>query len=127
MANQGFVSSMPDGKKLKRLEQYQGACPFCRKIDGRVVTVVDAAKNDKNWDTEIWPGKDNVGRSASPYKRVGGQLVKRTDAELWKIPAGLAHPHCRGLWLPVSGPAVQDDFSGWLFDFLKQKKAEATA
>jgi hypothetical protein len=125
MANQGMIASMPEGKKMKRLEQYAGACPFCRKIDGKVVTVVDPRKKDKNWDTEIWPGKDNVGRSASPYKRVGGQLVKRTDAEMWKIPAGLAHPHCRGLWLPVSGPAGDDQFSGWLFDFLKAGGAVA--
>lgn len=123
MANQGMIASMPEGQKMKRLEQYAGACPFCRKIDGKVVTVVDPRKKDKNWDTEIWPGKDNVGRSASPYKRIGGQLVKRSDAELWKIPSGLAHPNCRGLWIPTSGPAIDDQLSGWLFDFLNNKAA----
>lgn len=121
MANQGFVDSMPYGQKLKRLEQYRGACPFCLKIDKKVVTVVDPKKKDKNWDTEIWSGKDNVGRSASPYKRVGGQLVKRSDDELWRIPAGLAHPHCRGLWMPTTAPAQDDENTGWLFDILKPK------
>lgn len=114
MANQGFISSIPVGQKVKRLEQYAGACPFCKKIDGVVATVVDPKAPDKDWDTQIWLGKNNVGRSASPYKRVGGTLVKRTDAELWKLPAGLAHPHCRGVWIPVSTPAVPDDFTLWL-------------
>ncbi|MFZ4537876.1 hypothetical protein [Propionivibrio sp.] len=125
MANQGFVASMPVGKKLKRLEQYVGACPFCKKIDGRIVTIVEPDKKDKNWDTEIWQGKDNVGRSASPYKRVGGQLIKRTKSEMWALPAGLAHPHCRGLWIPVSGPASDDEFTMWLSDHFHPKAAEA--
>lgn len=127
MANQGFVSALKPGEKVKRLEQYRGACAFCRKIDGRIATVVSPDKKDKDWDNEIWPGKDNVGRSASPYKRVGGQLVKRLDAEMWKLPAGLAHPHCRGTWIRVTGPAASDEFTGWLFDFLKKKPEPATS
>lgn len=123
MANQGFVASMPVGQKLKRLEQYVGACPFCRKIDGRVVTIVEPDKKNKDWSSQIWVGKDNVGRSASPYKRVGGQLIKRTPDEMWALPAGLAHPHCRGIWIPVSGPAVDEEFTGWLFDVLHPKMA----
>lgn len=123
MANQGFVSSLKPGEKVKRLEQYQGACAFCRKIDGRIATVVSPDKKDKDWENEIWPGKDNVGRSASPYKRVGGQLIKRLDAEMWTLPAGLAHPHCRGVWIRVTGPAASDEFTLWLDGFFKKDAA----
>lgn len=107
---QGFVASQKPGTKLKRVEQYRGACAFCRKIDGKVVTVVaaDAAKKDP--DNEVWPGKNNIGRSASPRKRVGDVLVEREPHERWWIPAGLAHPHCRGRWvLAVPELAPGDD------------------
>jgi hypothetical protein len=57
----------------------------------------------------IWPGKNNVGRSASPKKRVGDVLVDREPDEMWQIPAGLAHPHCRGRWVPVIEDAPGDD------------------
>lgn len=121
MANQGFISSLDVGSKVKRMEMYAGACKFCKKIDGVVATVVDPAKPDKDWEKEIWTGKDNVGRSASPYKRVGGSLVPRPDEELWKLPAGLAHPHCRGTWISIDGPAIDDKFTLWLDGILKPK------
>lgn len=120
MTNQGFVSSMPEGQKLRRVEQYKGACPFCKKWNGKVLTVVSADKRDKDWETEIWPGKTNYGRSASPYKRVGGQLVKRTKAELYMPAAGLFHPHCRGMWVKVAKGAEPDEFNTWLNEFLKK-------
>lgn len=115
MANQGLIASCAPGEKLERVEQYQGACAFCRKIDGAVATVVPASKPDKDWDTEIWPGKSNVGRSASPYRRIGGQLVKRAPSEMWTLPAGLVHPHCRGRWVRLGGGAKDDPLTGWLF------------
>jgi hypothetical protein len=118
MVNQGVVMATPAGRKLKRIEQYRGVCPFCKKIDGVIAAVVDPDKEDKNWDTEIWAGKNNVGRSSSPYKRVGKELVLRLDAERWKLPSGLAHPHCRGVWMPVAGQSGKDEFSDWLFKFM---------
>jgi hypothetical protein len=114
---QGLVASMKPGAKLKRVEQYKGACAFCRKIDGLVVTVVAADAPKKNPDTEIWPGKNNIGRSASPRKRVGDVLVEREPHEMWQVPAGLVHPHCRGRWLHVDdGAQAGDDpeFAAWL-------------
>lgn len=124
MANQGFISGIEPGKKVKRVEQYVGACAFCHKIDGVVAVVVDPRKAGKSWDTEIWEGKNNVGRSASPYKRIGGALVKREDHELWKLPAGLAHPHCRGTWVSLDGPAVDDRFTLWLDGIFEQVKSK---
>lgn len=112
----GYVAALPMGSRVKRVEQYKGACAFCRKIDGKVVEVVDPAAADKNPDTQIWLGKTNVGRSASPRKRVGDLLVEREPHELWQIPVGLVHPHCRGRWVPTieDRPVDDNDFGDWL-------------
>ena len=75
MANQGFIASQAPGNKVKRLEQYAGACPFCRKIDGVVMEIVPSDKQDKNSETQIWVGKTNIGRSVSPRKRIAGVLT----------------------------------------------------
>lgn len=107
---QGLIASLAYGTKVKRVEQYEGACAFCRKIDGVVATVVDPAKPDKNPETEVWVGKNNIGRSASPKKRVGDVLVEREPHEMWQLPAGLAHPNCRGRWVVVAdAPQPGDD------------------
>lgn len=113
---QGYIASLAPGTKVKRVERYDNACAFCRRIDGKVVTVVAASAPDKDPDTMVWPGKNNIGRSASPRKRVGDLLVEREPHELWVIPAGLAHPHCRGRWLPTIQDAPGDDvaFGDWL-------------
>lgn len=107
---QGFVANLPPGAKVKRVEQYKNACAFCRKIDGVVATITTADDPKKDPDTMIWPGKNNVGRSASPMKRVGNVLVPREPEEMWHLPAGLAHPHCRGRWvLEQDAPRPGDD------------------
>lgn len=114
--NAGYIASLTPGTQVRREEAYSGACPYCQSIRGRVLTVVSDAKEPKDWDTEVWPSKNNLGRSASPRKRVGNTLVRREDHELWKIPAGLVHPHCRGSWSPVTPrpPAVSNDYQMWL-------------
>lgn len=107
---QGFIASLEPGAKVKRVEQYANACAFCRKIDGVVAAVVRADAPEKDPDTQIWAGKNNIGRSASPRKRVGDTLVQRTPDEMWWLPAGLAHPHCRGRWVLVAdAPQAGDD------------------
>jgi hypothetical protein len=122
--NQGYISSLEAGSQVKRVEQYRGACPFCRKIDGVIATVVSPDKADKDGDTEIWVGKDNVGRSASPMKRVGDKLVPRSVDELWWLPAGLAHPNCRGRWVATIRPKPGDDpdFHKWMMETLNPKR-----
>lgn len=113
---QGFVASVKPFSKVKRVEQYGNACAFCKKIHGRIAEVVPADHPDKDGTTQIWPGKNNIGRSASPRKRVGDNLVPRTEDEMWWLPAGLAHPHCRGRWVPVLADEPGDDqeFGDWL-------------
>lgn len=107
--NQGYVSSLPIGSKVQRVEQYEHACSFCRKIDGVIAEVVSPDDPNKDGNTQIWPGKNNVGRSSAPRKRVGGILVHREPEEMWWLPAGLAHPHCRGRWIPTIQDEPGDD------------------
>ena len=115
--NQVHIASLKPGMTVKRVEQYRGACPFCRSIDGVIATVVAPDAPDKDGDTQIWIGKSNVGRSAAPRKRVGDELVPRPADERWWLPAGLAHPNCRGRWV-TSGIQMQQgddpDFHKWL-------------
>ncbi len=115
-AGNGMIASLEFGTKVRRIEQYKGACPFCKKIHGMVFTVVDPAKRDKNWDTEVWVGKTNIGRSASKMKRTEDGMVERTDAEMWKVAAGTIHPHCRGTWHVEQdgGPSPDPSFDTWL-------------
>jgi hypothetical protein len=96
--NQGLIASLPPGTKVKRIEQYRGACPFCAKWDGAVLEVVAADAPKKDWKTQIWPGKNNIGRSSAPRKKSPLGLVERTPEELWAPAAGLFHPNCRGRW-----------------------------
>lgn len=113
---QGYIASLPLGTKVERVEQYANACKFCKKIHGRVAEIVSPNAPDKNPETQIWVGKNNIGRSASPRKRVGNVLVPRTEEEMWQLPAGLAHPHCRGRWVPTmqDAPGDDPDFGAWL-------------
>lgn len=117
-ANEGFLASLPVGSRVRRVEVYKGACPFCRRINGLVLTLVSPDKPDKDGWAEVWVGKTNVGRSASPRKRsASGALVEREPHELWWPAAGLQHPNCRGRWLPMPDappPGVDPKFAAWL-------------
>lgn len=98
IAAESVVAGAKVGQRVRRFEAYEGACPFCKKINGMVFTVVDPAKPEKDGWTEVWAGKTNVGRSASPRKREGDELVDREPDEMWWPAAGLQHPNCRGGW-----------------------------
>lgn len=124
MANQGVIAGLPRDSRVRRIEAYSGACPFCRKIDGRIFRVTTAADPDKDGFKDVWPGKTNIGRSASPYKRVGGELLPRDPDEKWWVAAGTQHPHCRGRWEPVHSAQPGDDpnFAEWLRQHLGQRE-----
>ncbi|MBN3839219.1 hypothetical protein [Burkholderia sp. Ac-20349] len=116
IANQGLVASLEPGARVKRMEVYNGACAFCRKIDGLVMNVVSASDPDKDGWRDVWPGKTNIGRSAAKRKRIGNELVERDRSETWWPAAGVQHPHCRGQWHVVRDtPSAGDPkFSAWL-------------
>lgn len=120
-ANQGFIAALDPGAIVRRHERYLGACSFCRKIDGREFKVVPASQVIKDPETQVWVGKTNIGRSASPMKKVNGKLMAREPSELWWPAAGVQHPHCRGFWVTVKQPNTAGDakFSAWLNDKLK--------
>ena len=120
-ANQGLIASLPEGARVRRVEQYANACPFCRKIDGRVMTVVPDSSPEKDGDTMVWPGKTNIGRSAAPRKKTPEGLVDRLPSEMWWIAAGTQHPHCRGRWVVVQQDPVGDDpFDQWMAEALSK-------
>ena len=127
-ANQGFLATLTPGSRVKRIEQYKGACPFCKRIDGVVMEVVPADAPDKDGDAQVWPGKNNIGRSSAARKRVGDELVERLPAERWWIPAGTVHPHCRGTWdaLPEAGPHDDADFQQWLDQHFHKHRTSPT-
>ncbi|MBI1207426.1 MAG: hypothetical protein GC191_09065 [Azospirillum sp.] len=120
--SQGQIAAAQPGQRVKRMEAYRGACPWCQSIDGQVVTVVDPAKPGKDGNAEVWLGKTNVGRSAAPRRRTEAGLVPREPHEMWWIAAGIQHPHCRGGWQAVSGKpaAVSQEFEDFLQDALKR-------
>ncbi|BBL75435.1 hypothetical protein [Methylomagnum ishizawai] len=122
MQNQGMVAGFPPGARLKRVEMYRGACSACRRVDGRIMKVVSPDTVPLDGETMIWAGKTNIGRSASPRKRVGGVLIAREPDELWWLASGVMHPHCRGTWLklPDAKPSDDPQFAAYLDNLLKR-------
>lgn len=120
-ANEGFLAALPEGTRVRRIEAYATACPFCKSIHGTEYTIVNPGKPNKDGATEVWIGKTNVGRSASPRKRVGDALIERGADEMWWAAAGTMHPNCRGTWVRVAGapPGVDPKFASWLDKELK--------
>jgi hypothetical protein len=115
-ANEGFIAALPPGSKVRRVEAYPTACPFCRSIHGKEFAVVSPDAPEKDGARQVWVGKTNIGRSASPRKREGDALVERTPDELWWPAAGTQHPHCRGTWSLVRQPpaGANKDFLAWM-------------
>ena len=121
-ANLTYLQQYPAGTPMERLEVYHGACAFCKKIHGLVLTWSDTPLDESFGWTHIWPGKDNIGRSASPRKQTPEGLVERTESELWWPASGTQHPHCRGRWVarPKAElpPGVDPAFAAWVKQML---------
>ncbi len=116
VTNSGFIAALPLGEQVRREEAYRGACRFCQAIRGQILRVVADDHEPKDWDTQVWPSKNNVGRSASPRKRVDGALMPRSPEEMWSIPAGTVHPNCRGSWsrIATTAPGMSKEYQMWL-------------
>ncbi len=117
VASDAYLSSRPEGSYVIG-HSHPDACPHCMKyIDMQIYKVTHAPppaygdlkpsskaykKITEVWETEVWPGKTNVGRSFSPNKRVNGKLVKRRPDEMG-MPTITLHPNCRcryTQWIP---------------------------
>lgn len=124
---QGFIAARPVGSKVIRREAYKHACGFCRSIDGLVFEVVDPAAPNKDGDTQVWVGKTNMGRSASPRMREGARLVDRAPNQRWWVAAGVQHPHCRGIWLqaPDAPPGADPAFLAWMETMIAKRKSQS--
>lgn len=96
--NTGFVAGHPVGTRIRRVEAYRGACEFCASIDGRTFRVADPSDPKRDGERDVWVGKTNAGRRASPKRRDGAVLVERSPDQRWWVAAGVMHPHCRGRW-----------------------------
>lgn len=102
-ANHGLLSSLKPGSRV-RWNALPDACGYCKQYDGRVFTVVNADRRDKDGEVEVWAGKSNFGRSPARRKRVNGELLERPPEERY-WPTQPAHPNCRCWWSVVEEPA----------------------
>lgn len=118
VANQAYLGDLAHGARVRRVEHYIGACPFCARLNGQEFIWSEQPLDESFGWTHVWPGKTNVGRSASPRKQTEDGLVERTEAELWWPAAGVQHPHCRGRWQEIPDPAVppgvDSKFHAWV-------------
>jgi hypothetical protein len=64
-------------------------------MDGKRFKIVDAKSGKKNGQTQVWVGKNNIGRSASKRDKDGNL---RGPDELW-WPCIPAHPSCSCRWV----------------------------
>lgn len=121
MANQGLISALKPGTRVRRMEMYYGACAFCKRIDGMEFEVVSPDMPNKDGWKHVWVGKNNINRSASPRKRVDGVLVEREPHERWWPAAGVQHPHCRGRWEVITAAKPSDDpeLARWVAQFMQ--------
>lgn len=112
-ANSGFFSGMSEGTLVVGWS-HPDACPLCkREVHGKIYKVthkppedyshldpgsIEYEKAAKKWDTHIWAGKHNVGRSGAINKIVNGRYVPREHHERSKGAASM-HPVCRCTWV----------------------------
>ena len=122
--NQGYIAACELGTRVQRVEAYRGACPFCKSINGKVFIVCAPDDLHRNGATNVWVGKSNAGRRASPNKRVGAALTERSPDEKWWPAAGLQHPFCRGAWITLPGirAGVSPVFMSWAEGLLDQHR-----
>lgn len=126
--NQGFIAASPPGSYVRRMEHYTGACAFCVSLHDKVFQVVAPDHEPKDGATMIWEGKTNIGRSASPRKKLGGALIARDPHEMYWAAAGVFHPNCRGRWVPTAPPLaatanVSPTFVSWLDKMIAEAHA----
>lgn len=90
----GYLFTQGDGQQVV-VQSAADCCDWCREmLHGKIFTVLHKAPdpaNTKLWETALWPGKSNVGRSRHKKARGG---VSRSASQLW-MPCCPLHPSCR--------------------------------
>jgi len=119
MASNGFLGTMVDGQYVI-WHAHPDACAYCRSQHYKVFKVTDNPPEDyghldpgnkkykeiaKRWETEVWVGKNNYGRSTALKKRTPKGLMNREHHERATVVIPL-HPHCRCRWFRFD-PEVQ--------------------
>lgn len=114
----GYLSLQKEGDLVVGLSM-PDACPTCMElINGKIykvrkdpppdysdLTGEEYDKIAKIWETEVWEGKSNFGRSSSKKKRIdptkGNKADNLTDKHHHEMsmPAIIVHPHCRCKWV----------------------------
>lgn len=113
IATNGYLLSQGEGQKLVGQSAHD-ACKWCKAlIHGKVFTVTHAPPTDPKdprWLTEVWPGKNNVGR-VRHLKSVAGRV--RLADELW-MPVCPLHPSCRCRWVEFNPKFHEIDSEGFV-------------
>jgi len=108
----GFISSIPEGDYVVGIS-HDDACQYCRRLIHHKVYMVthdlpldyssidpeskEYKRTSQIWDTRIWVGKTNFGRSLANRKRLNGTLKNRDHHER-SMPTIPLHPSCRCTW-----------------------------
>jgi len=111
-ANDAIIAGYEDGEYVLG-NSHDDACQYCvRYIDQKIYKVTTKPPPDyshldpkskkytdlaRRWDTEIWVGKSNMGRSLAARRRSPKGLVPRMHHELG-TPTLPLHPTCRCRW-----------------------------
>ncbi len=114
----GYLNTLQDGEYVYGISM-PDACPHCLDmINGKIYRVTKTPPPDfanltgeefekykKIWETYVWEGKNNIGRSSSKQKRIDKEkgntkdnLTSRAQAEMI-MPAIPLHPYCRCRWI----------------------------
>jgi len=117
----GYLAMMKEGDYVVGMSM-PDACPFCAaEINGQVFKVRKDIPPDyttmkgseyekwaKIWETEIWVGKNNYGRSTSSRKRIDKhrgnkeENLREKEHHEHSMPTIPAHPSCRCRWVHIN-------------------------
>lgn len=145
--NEAYLSGLPPGSYVMGLSM-PDRCDACGElIDGKVYEVIDKPArtsfeglepeskqyNDLAdlYESAVWVGKDNIGRSFSPHKRkdksIGnttGNLTARARHEMY-VPCVPLHVRCRCRWVRIDPLRQYVDGNGAMRMAFENKEAHA--
>ena len=128
--NNGYLSALSQGDWVVGVSM-PDCCEHCDdEINGKVFKVRNEAPIDymslspesdeykeiaKIWETEIWAGKNNYGRTFSKQKRIDSEIgnkpanLRAKEHHEHGMPATPAHPNCRCRWSYINPEAMYVD------------------